>query len=437
MFAGHQVTDQNEIMQAVWVYEHPVDFDGLRRMHDNLGRGLLGRRIERSALPFGRHRWVSGSGAPDLDVAESARPRAEVTDWADERAQLPIDAERGPGWHLGVLPLTDGSTAVSLVASHYLLDGIGLFVALFEAAVGHQRDLGYPPPGSRSRLRAIAQDARQTARDAPEVVRALVAAAKMGREYWRQTDRPPAPEAVTVRATDQDEPEEKPAVVPWVSIHVKLDEWEARAQALEGTSNTLAAGFAAKLGQRMGRLRPDGAVTLLILASQRTPDDTRALALSYPRVIVDAARVTTDLRDARAAVKQALKTQRETADESMRFAPLTLFTPKRILKQMVEASLIEPDRPVVYSHLGDPPPGARGIDGTDAEYITARGTKQHLTRRWLEQTGGQAILLSGRFPERISMTFQAYQPGAENTKAALRELVASALAEFGLTAEID
>ncbi len=168
-------------MQVVWVYEHAIDFDGLRRFHHNLGYGLLGRRIERSPLPFARHRWVLDRGPSDIDIAECARPRAELSDWADERSQLPVDPEWGPGWHLGVLPLTDGSTAVSLVASHYLLDGIGLIVALVEAILGNTRDLGYPPPRSRTRLRAVVQDARQTARDAPEVARALVAAAKLAR----------------------------------------------------------------------------------------------------------------------------------------------------------------------------------------------------------------------------------------------------------------
>ena len=70
-------------MQVVWVYEHPVDFDGLRRFHQNFGYGLYGRRIERSPLPFGRHRWVSSLGPPsDLDIAERARPRADLGDWA-------------------------------------------------------------------------------------------------------------------------------------------------------------------------------------------------------------------------------------------------------------------------------------------------------------------------------------------------------------------
>ena len=433
-FDGHRATGQNEVLQGVWIYEHAIDFDGLKRIHHNLGYGLLGRRIERSPLPFGRHRWVSDRGPSDIDIVERARPRGEVSDWADERSQLPLDPERGPGWHLGVLPLTDGSTAVSLVVSHYLIDGVGLFVELFNANLDNTRDLGYPPPRSRTRLRAVVQDARQTARDVPEVVRALVAAAKMARGLRRVSARSPAPAIVTLSGGDDDEV----VVVPWVSIYISLDDWDARAQALSGTSNTLAAGLAAKLGEHMGRrCADDGAVTLQLLMTERADGDTRAVAVSFPRVSVDATGATTDLHDARGAIKQALKTQRETPDESSKVASLAPFTPRRTLKRLVGGALTAPDHPVLCSHLGDTPPGARGVDGTDAEYVTARGIGQHLTRQWLERSGGQMILQCARFPGRIALTIQAFQPGAENTKPALRQLAARALAEFGLTGKID
>ena len=197
-FAGQRAAGLEEVMQVVWVYERAIDFDGLRRFHHNLSQGLLGRRIERSPLPFGRHRWVSDPGPSDIDIAECARPRAELSDWADERSQLPVDPESGPGWHLGVLPLTDGSTAVSLVASHYLLDGIGFFLATVDAILGNTRDLGYPPPRSHTRLRTAVQDARQTARDAPQAARALVAAAKLIRRQRRDSAQSPAPRPVAL-----------------------------------------------------------------------------------------------------------------------------------------------------------------------------------------------------------------------------------------------
>jgi hypothetical protein len=439
-FSGQRAAGQNEVMQVVWVYEHPLDFDGLRRVHGNLGHGLLGRRIECSPLRFGRHRWVADREPPDIDIAECARPRGDLSDWADERAQLPADPESGPGWHLGVLPLTDGSTAVSLVASHYLLDGLGFAAAIVDAILGNTHDPGYPPPQSRTRLRAVVQDARQTARDVPQIAGALVAAAKLARKQAagrKDTAQSPALRHGTPRADEGD----AHVVVPGITIAVDLDDWDARAKALGGTSNTLAAALTAKLADRMGRRRhSDGAVTVQLVMSDRTDgDDPRAMAVSIARVSVDPTRVTTDLRAARAEIKQALNTRRETPDESLQLASLIPFTPKRTWKRGVVAALSDPDRPVVYSNLGDVGAIVSLLDGTHCEYAFARGTRQHVTRQWLERTGGQMQLLSFRLPIRgkIFIHVLAYQPGAENTKPALRELAARALAEFDLTGLID
>jgi hypothetical protein len=438
-FSGQRAAGQNEVMQVVWLYEHAIDFDGLCRVHRNLGHGLLGRRIERSPLPFARHRWVLDRGPSDIDIAECARPRAELSDWADERSQLSTDPERGPGWHLGVLPLTDGSTAVSLVASHYLLDGFGLIVALVDAILGNTRDLGYPPPHSRARLRAVLQDARQIARDAPQIARAFGAGVKVARKqagHRSDIARSPAPRPVTRCEDDCD----CPVVVPGVTISIDLGNWDARAKALGGTSNTLAAALTAKIGERIGRRHDgDGAVTVQLVTSERTDGDPRAMAVSIAPVSIDPTGVTTDLSDARADIKQALKTRRETPDDSLQLAPLIPFTPKRTWKRGVDAALSDPDRPVVYSNLGDVGSIVSLLDGTHCEYAFARGTRQHVTRQWLERTGGQMQLLSFRLPLRgkIFIHVLAYQPGAENTKLSLRELVGRALAEFDLTGLID
>jgi hypothetical protein len=439
-FSGQRAAGQNEVMQVVWLYEHALDFDGLKRVHCLLGRGLLGRRIERSPLPFGRHRWVAVREPPEIDVAECARPRAELSDWADERAQLPIDPETGPGWHLGVLPLTDGSTAVSLVTSHYLLDGLGFCAAIVEAILGNTHDPGYPPPRSRALLGAVVQDARQTVRDIPQVARALVAAAKLARKQASRrhdTDQLPVSRQVALYGEEGD----APFVVPGVTIAVNLDEWDARAKALGGSSNTLAAALTAKLGERMGRQRQsDGAVTVQLVMSERTDlDDPRAMAVSIAHVGVDPARVTTDLRDVRADINRALNSRGESPDESGQLASLIPFTPKRTWRRGVEAALSDPDRPVVYSNLGDVGSIVSLLDGTHCEYAFARGTRQHVTRRWLDRIGGQMQLLSFRLPIRgkIFIHVIAYQPGAENTKPALRELAARALAEFELAGQID
>lgn len=434
LFTQHHAIGRNLVIQCVWVYEHAIDFDGVGRFHHNLGCGLLGRRIERSPLPFARHHWVVERRPSDIDIDECARPRAELSDWADERSQLPIDAECGPGWHLGLVPLTDGSTAVSLVLSHYLIDGLGLVQTLIDAVMGNTRNLGYPPPRSRPRLRAVARDARQTVRDAPEVVRALRVAAKLARRQRQDSARSPASRPVALRGHGGDEP----IVVPGITICVDLAHWDARAKALGATRNTLGAGFAAKLGELIGRRRAgDGAVTLQLPMSERTEGDTRANAMSFARVSLDPTQVTTDLRDARAAIKQALRTLRETPDDSSQVAWLASFTPKRALRRMDDGMVADPDLPVFYSNLGDVGSIVDHLDGTAAEYATARVTAQHETRQSLERMGGQMTVQSLSLPHSVVVSVNAYQPGAENTKSALRKLAAHTLAEFDLTGKVD
>ena len=435
LFLGQRATGQELVMQAVWVYEHAVDIDGLRRFHRNFGYGLFGRLIERSPLPFGRHRWVSSLGPPsDIDIAECPRPRAELSDWVDERAQLPVDPELGPGWHLGVLPMTDGSSAVSLVMSHCLSDGIGALLAIVDAIKGNRRDLGYPPPRSRTRRSAVVSDLRQTARDAPEVARTIVTAAKLAFRRRHEIARSGASRPTTGvgKAGDCN------VVAPAIAIYIDLDDWDACADSRGGTSYSLVAGLAAKFGERLGRRRAaDGAVTLHIPVSDRMPDDTRANAASLATVTVDPTRVTTDLTGARAEIKQALKTLREAPDETLQLLPLTPFIPKRAVKRGSDVVFGFDDLPVSCSNLGEVDSVMARVDGTDAEYVILRGVDRHVTRQYLERRGGLLTVLAGRIGGKISITVVAYQPGGQNTKPHLRELAAQTLAEFDLTGVID
>ena len=51
-FLGFRALGRGPVPQVLWIYEHPVNLDNLRQFHRNLGHGLLGRRIERSPVPF-------------------------------------------------------------------------------------------------------------------------------------------------------------------------------------------------------------------------------------------------------------------------------------------------------------------------------------------------------------------------------------------------
>jgi hypothetical protein len=433
LFLGQRATGQELVMQVVWVYEHAVDLDGVKRFHHNFGYGLFGRLIERSSLPFGRHHWVSSLGPPSgIDIAQTPRSRAELSDWTDERAQLPIDPEWGPGWHLGVLPMADGSTAVSLVMSHCLSDGVGALQTIVDAIKGNRRDFGYPAPQSRTRRQAVMLDLLDSVKGAPEVGRTLVVAAKQAfrrrHEFARSKKSTPAPWPSGGHRN---------VVAPATTVYIDLDEWDARADSLGGTSHSLAAAFAAKLGEHLGRRRAgDGVVTLQIPISDRVPDDTRANAASLATVAIDPTHVTADLSGARNTIKEALKTLRERPDETLELLPLTPFLPRRAVKRGSDVVFGFDDMPVSCSNLGEVDPVVARPDGTDAEYVMLRGVDRHVPREYLERRGGLLTVLAGRIGGKISITIVAYQPGKENTKPWLRELVAYTMAEFGLTGVI-
>src|SRR5262249_22387191 len=166
-FRGERATGTTNLLQCIWVYNRAIDIDGLRRFHHHLQRGRLSRRIERSPLPFGRHRWVSSSDQPELEIVETPLPRDEFDAWLGEQADTRLDAEHGPGFHLAVLPFTDGGTGVSFVISHALTDGVGLCEALADAASGRHDPINWPAAASRRRGPTPAGRARPTPRAHP------------------------------------------------------------------------------------------------------------------------------------------------------------------------------------------------------------------------------------------------------------------------------
>lgn len=430
-----RATGRGQLLQVVWIYEHPVDFDELKRFHRDFGYGMAGRRIERSPLPFGRYRWVASFGPPtEIEFVETPRPRAEVSDWADEQAQTPVDPEWGPGWHLAVLPMTDGSTAVSFMGTHHLGDGGGALLTIVEGVLGARRDLGYPPPASRSRFRAALSDLRETAQGAPEIGRTLVKLGKLGLRQLREPSASTAPKpAATIPA-----PGDEIIIVPAISVFVDIPEWDARAKSLNGTSYSLVAAFTAKLGEQLGRQRADGEVTLIIALNDRMSfDDTRANAMLFAPVNIDPEPLTTDLTDARNVIRQALKTARDVPDETLQLLPLVPLVPRRVLRRVVEQFLGSgADLPVSCSNLGDIPAEFGRPDGTEAEYAMLRGVDQNVRRADIERAGGQLVAVAGRVNGKMSIGIVAYQLGAENSKPRLRELAAQTLADFDLTGEI-
>lgn len=426
---ANRATGRVQLIKCLWVYEHPVDMDAVRRFHRNFGYGCAGRRVERSPLPFGRYRWVSALGpAAPLYVNTDPLPREQISDWADQWAQVPIDPETGPGWQMAVQSFSDGVTAICLVGSHCLGDGVAALLAVGTAAAGANIDIGYPPPLSRRTGRAIAADLRETIRGLPEIGRAARKAVKVLRAGDQQAATNPKP--VRPPVADPDEL----VIVPAITTYVDLAEWDARAEALGGNGYSLLAAVSAKLGERMGRRNPDGNVSLLIAISDRTSEtDVRANAMTLVNAKVDPTDVTKDLSATRSILRTALKSAKDQPDEILELMPLTPLVPKRLVKKVADMMIASDDMPVVCSNMGDLPPVLTSVDGTEAEYTSFYGVDQATPRGELEHSDGQLVVVSGRISGKIIIGIVAYQSGAENTKTRLRELTAETLAEFDLT----
>jgi diacylglycerol O-acyltransferase len=427
VFLGERATGATSLGQCVWVYNRAIDLDALRRFHHHLQRGRLARRIERSPLPFGRHRWVSPSDRSGLEIAATPRPRDEFDAWLSEQAAIPLDAEHGPGWHLAVLRFTDGGAGVSLVVSHCLADGLGACLAVVEAACGYDNAISWPAAGSRRRWRALREDTRQFARDTSGIGRAVVAAARFA-EHNRgragsATPLPTAPAAPLAGADER-------ITLPMATIFVDADEWDARAHALGGTSNTLLAGLAARLAQRVGRVTADGSVSLSMPVSERVVGDTRANAVTNVDVTVDPASATTDLREMRAAIKQTLIRHHEIPDERWALLPLIPLLPKRLFARMVSVAA-GGAASVVSSNLGSVNPATNRPDGTDADYFAMKSLYPGITKTTMHRAGGVLALLSGRAHRQVFVSVLAYQPGS--SKDELRQDLSNTLNDFSLT----
>ncbi|HWS91420.1 MAG TPA: wax ester/triacylglycerol synthase domain-containing protein [Mycobacterium sp.] len=431
-FRGERATGATNLLQCVWAYNRAIDIDGLRKFHQHLQRGRLSRRVERSPLPFGRHRWVSPSSQSDLEIVATPRPREEFDAWLSEQANTPLDAEHGPGWHLAVLPFTDGGAGVSFVISHTLVDGVGLCEALADAASGRHDPINWPAAGSRRRRQALREDARQTARDIPAVGRAIVAAAQFARR-----NRDGAGSGARLPSAMRSPfvgPDERVAL-PKATIFVDADEWDARAHSLGGTGNALLAGLAARLAQRVGRVAGDGFATLAIPVNERADDDTRANAITSVEIMVATAAATTDLREIRAAIKQALIRRQEVPDERLALLPLAPLLPQWLIRRMASVALGGATTSG-SSNLGAVNPAANRPDGTDADYFAMKSLVPGVTKATVHLTGGLLGLLSGRVHGRVFVSVVAYQPGHSNSNDELLRILSSMMDDFSLTATV-
>jgi diacylglycerol O-acyltransferase len=319
---------------------------------------------------------------------------------------------------------------VSLVISHCLTDGVGLWEALADAALGRDDPISWPAAASRRRWQALREDARQTARDIPAMGRAVVAAIRLARPSRGGAG---AATPLTTRSPALPAGADESITPPMATIFVDAYEWRARAQSLGGTSNALLVGFSARLAQRVGRVAADGSVVVMIPLNERAAGDTRANAISNVGVTVDPALATTDLREIRAAIWHTLIRHREVGDEERAVNAIVPLLPKRLLRVASSAMSVVSSNVVGSSNVGVVNPAASRPDGTDADYFAMKNIPLGVTKASMHRRGGVQFLLSGRAHGQVFVTVVSYQPGRPNSNDGLRQDLSSTLNDFSLT----
>lgn len=428
-FLGLRALGHQPCTFFTWVYDRPVDLEAVARFNDRLVDTLLGRLVQRSALPGGRHRWVAVDAAPPIEVEQVARSRDEIRAWTDELGERGVDPEHGPGWRLGVLPLTDGGTAVALATSHTLGDGLCKLQALADGVQGVSRRPAYRPRGSSRRRDVMWADLVTFVRELASVARAVVAAVRVAR-----AQSGPKQERSALPPSTRAEPDVTPFRAPAACVRVSLAEWDAVAAELGGTSHSLVSAFSARLGRRLGRNDAAGRVTLAVPVSTRVEGDTRANALDSVQVSVEPDGLDRDLSAVRVATKSALAELAETPNEALAVLPLTPLTPAWVVRQAEQLAMGSSVAPVGCSNHGTLDPAIARIDGADPDDFWVRLGEPGQTGDDLDRIGGLLYVLSGRVLDRVYLSVAARPVGGGLDSGQLHEHVAATLAEFSLTA---
>jgi diacylglycerol O-acyltransferase / wax synthase len=443
LYLAHTAAGHEAVIQLLWIYRHPVDLDGLRRFKSHLEQGLLARVIRPSLLPIGRHHWVAAPPSnSDLAVGSQPLSRSDLHAWADARVQLPLDPARGPAWRLSVQPVTDGSTAVSLVVSHCIADGMATIMAVCEAVRGERRPLG--ELRSYGRATALKREVRQLVLDGPSTLRAVTRLVGTGigtlgtldlRRRRSRHGRPirSARQASSQRSTESD----RAVALPSVSIRIPSSIWSARVKRAGVSDSALLTAVAAALGARLGRVR-DGAVLIMFPVSLRSGStDSGGNRVSIATLPVNVDTLSGPLKDVQRALLSKIRATRRRSGGLEALLPLIPFVPRGLVAAGSNLAFgFSANVPVTCSNVGALPPDILRIDDTEAEDFMFRGVDRRLSERSLERRGGVATLLAGFVRDSMVLNFVAWQPGAVTDSARLQTIAEQILADYDLRGEV-
>jgi len=427
-------TGRNQLMQCLWLYEREVDMASLQRVNARLSSLSFNRLIEPSLLPPARPRWVRPASLPEpLQISPDVLPRQDLLRWANRQARLPLHPVAGPAWRMDMQRFADGSTAVSIVGSHLIIDGMGALGAISAAASGKALPGSYLPQNERSRLAGLVLDARQILADAP---RNLAAIARIARLAWASRHG-----AAVKAAPDRPDPSAM-VDIPAVAVSISARAWENCAERLGGRASTLLPGFVAQLAAHMGRCRASDATVNLIVPIDRRHglNDERALAIEFASMRLHTEGLATDLGPVSAPMRALLRAAKKTGPDPLaELLPAIAWLPASAATALVNRIFAYGDAPPVScSNLGELPDALASIDGSPCTRLLARAVDVNVSLRDLQRSHGHLVVVASRYRDTMCLCIEACQLAPEPTTTEhLRRMTIKTLADFGLDATIE
>ncbi|MFF2083123.1 hypothetical protein ACFVVM_05080 [Nocardia sp. NPDC058176] len=426
----HSLYGNALVNQLAWRFDEPLGRELLDRFHAQLAHGFLARRVQRTRIPFARPYWLPATDALPLGWGTVPVADDEILDWYFAQSRVDFDPDTGRVWRLSAAPTTAGGTLVSLVTSHVASDGGAVLFAVGDAldrlrfdeqpdrTTGSGRLVGEAP---RDAVRADLTDAGSQLRAVAHGIRAAIAARKV-----TEPDRTPRPDAPRLPLPPRWSPAD-------LVVQLDHDDWNAAAATHSGTANGLLIALGAGLLGRSGRVGEAADIRVDVPHSMRTADDPRANATTgLPISVPYRHDRRIDLAGVRGAVKSAALAYRDpaTTPALQHLQPVQRILPRWVLHRFARTAKA-PE--CLCTNLGATAQGVAEIAGQRASAVLMRPVvctgETELFRR-VEVGVNLSLCTDGRT---VTLAVTGADPDRFPTRAALRTLLTTELASWGLT----
>lgn len=432
-------------IQYAWVFPAAPYPAALAAFRDQLASGLLSRKVVDAVVPFARHRWVRSPHPPLLHVEAGPIPDGEIGAWADRVLRTAdLDPAGGRGWQLVGSPTASGRFVLSLLISHMVADGQGLYNALAAAHAGTSVS-GLPTedqvrgwPRFRADLRDSAAQLAEAGRAARIIAGELRRQRRAAKAAPAQGGSGAAEHGSSARGRSAGDAPVPGRTTPGPDVTLALVDvdrraWAAAAKNAGGTGNSLFTALLGGLVQRSGYpIGPEG-LKVCIAVSNREEGDDRANAsggvwIRVPGEIGPA----TGLQRIRTLSKQAFTDYRESGADALtdNLQPVVRLLPKPVIRRLMR-SVAGPDTTV--SNLGAAPDSAIEIGGQRAQSFAIRAIMQGRDAAERRRVGPAIAAWAVEYDDKLTLTFFGIHPDHFGDAEELRKAIAAELDAWGLS----